>query len=156
MKNCTFCNLTKNDEKYLLLETDYFKLYLADKQDYVGRCIVVSKRHCRSLSLLNEDEWIDLKTIVDLTEKMCRCVLGADLCNWSCLMNDFFKSDFPNPHLHIHIRPRHKKPVELGNTFFSDDEFGHHYKNHNHFLLSEDEMKLLFELFQKYIDKELK
>ena len=113
MKNCSFCNLTKDDEKWLLLETKYWKLYLSDKQDYIGRCIVISKRHCDNLSNLDNDEWFDLKNIINITEKMCKDVFSADLCNWSCLMNDAYKENPPIAHLHIHIRPRHKKLLDL-------------------------------------------
>jgi diadenosine tetraphosphate (Ap4A) HIT family hydrolase len=42
-------------------------------------------------------------------------------------MNSFYKESEPDPHLHIHVRPRYDKPVMLsGNTYF-DSEFGHHY-----------------------------
>ena len=50
MNNCSWCNLTDEDRKYLLYENQYWSVYLADEQDYVGRCIVVSRRHCASLA----------------------------------------------------------------------------------------------------------
>ena len=56
-----------------------------------------------------------------------KAVLGAVLCNWSCLMNSFYKDADPDPHLHIHVRPRYDKPVVLGGSAYTDREFGHHY-----------------------------
>ena len=88
---CEWCNLTAKDKQWLLYETVFWDIYLADKQDYVGRCILVLKRHCDSFMHLEDDEWQDLKFVIDITEKIMREVLGAELCNWSCLMNDFYK-----------------------------------------------------------------
>lgn len=50
-----------------------------------------------------------------------------DICNWSCLLNDFYKITAPNPHLHLHVRPRYKNPFLLNGTQYIDEDFGHHY-----------------------------
>lgn len=42
-------------------------------------------------------------------------------------MNNFYKGSEPNPHLHIHVRPRYDKPVMLNKSTYTDSEFGHHY-----------------------------
>ncbi len=42
-------------------------------------------------------------------------------------MNDFYKDPVPDPHLHIHVRPRYDKPVMLNGNVYLDSEFGHHY-----------------------------
>ena len=42
-------------------------------------------------------------------------------------MNSFYKKSEPNPHLHIHVRPRYDKPVVLNGSTYTDSEFGHHY-----------------------------
>ena len=143
VKNCEFCNLTDEDKKWLLCETSYWDIYLADKQDYVGRCLLVLKRHCESLSGLNSTEWLELKNIIDVAEKILKTTLGADLCNWSCLMNNFYKDVVPNPHLHIHIRPRYKNPAKIDEKSFYDAEFGHHYDNDKPTQLSQQEMETL-------------
>lgn len=147
MNKCIWCNIPGEEEQWILYESLWWKIYLANKQDYIGRCVVVLKRHCPSLSDLTEDEWIDLKHIINLSEKVCKEVLNCDLCNWSCLMNDFYKADNPNPHLHIHLRPRCKEPVLLGNCVYKDDDFAHHYKNHKNSSLSFKERKILFDKF---------
>lgn len=49
--------------------------------------------------------------------------------DWSDGMNDFFKSDTPNPHLHIHLRPRYKKQIYINGKQFYDDDFAHYYDN---------------------------
>ena len=42
-------------------------------------------------------------------------------------MNHFYREPAPDPHLHIHVRPRYDKPVMLNGNAYADSEFGHHY-----------------------------
>lgn len=88
---------------------------------------MVLKRHCGSMSELTDDEWTELRKLICKVENCLKTVLGATLCNWSCLMNNFFKESEPNPHLHIHARPRYDKPVVVNGHTYIDNEFGHHY-----------------------------
>lgn len=90
MNDCEWCNLSDEDKKYLLFQTEYWQIFLADKQDYIGRCIILSKRHIGALSELNVAEWTDLKDIIDKLEESISISFGATMFNWSCLMNDFF------------------------------------------------------------------
>ena len=41
VERCEWCNLSEEDKKYLLSDTKYWTVYLADEQDYIGRCIIV-------------------------------------------------------------------------------------------------------------------
>ena len=125
--NCDWCNLSEEDRRYQLYETTSWSVFLADEQDYIGRCILVLKRHCASMPELTDDEWEELRKLVCKVETCLKTVLGATLCNWSCLMNSFYKEAESNPHLHIHVRPRFDKPVIVNGSAYSDDEFGHHY-----------------------------
>ena len=127
MGNCVWCNLSEEDKQYQVYETAFWSVYLSDEQDYIGRCILVLKRHCSSMSEMNEDEWEDLRKLICKVETCLKTVLGAALCNWSCLMNSFYKESEPDPHLHIHVRPRYDKPVMVNGNIYTDSEFGHHY-----------------------------
>lgn len=150
MRKCEWCDF--NEREWLLFETSNWSVYLADIQDYVGRCILVLKRHCGSISELNTNEWLELKTIIDRLEETYREALGADLCNWSCLMNHFYKSSNPNPHLHIHVRPRYSKPFVIGNNDYTDTEFAHHYALKKEVQLLDDDRRALFILMKKHLD----
>ena len=88
---------------------------------------MVLKRHCGSMSELTDDEWEELRKLICKVETCLKTVLGATLCNWSCLMNSFYKESEPNPHLHIHVRPRYDEPVMVNGRTYIDSEFGHHY-----------------------------
>ena len=127
MVQCDWCNLSKKDKRFLLCENEFWSVFLADRQDYIGRCILVLKRHCSSMSEMNEDEWEDLHKLICKVENCLKAALGAALCNWSCLMNSFYKESEPDPHLHIHVRPRYDKPVMVNGNIYTDSEFGHHY-----------------------------
>ena len=151
MNKCEWCEFNKKD--WLLLKTPNWTVYLSDVQDYVGRCILVSKRHCGSISELNTSECSDLKSIIDRLEYIYKEVLGAILCNWSCLMNDFYKKEEPNPHLHIHVRPRFKNPIIINNHSYIDQEFAHHYALKKEICLLDDDKRKLYELMKKYLEE---
>ena len=151
MKECEWC--TYKEKEFLLFETSYWKVYLADVQDYIGRCIVVLKRHCGNMSELNMQEWIELKEAIDVLELCFNSVLGAELCNWSCLMNSFYKDENPNPHLHIHVRPRYSKPVEINNHSYKDEEFSHHYKLKKKMIINNEDKKELFKRMIVFINQ---
>ena len=126
-KGLGFEDLSEEEKQFQLYENKSWSVFLSDEQDYIGRCILVLKRHCGSMSELTDDEWEELRNLVCKVEACLKTVLGATLCNWSCLMNSFYKELAPNPHLHIHVRPRYDKPVMLNESIYTDSEFGHHY-----------------------------
>lgn len=145
---CAWCDLTESEKKYLLIQGNCWAVYLADKQDYIGRCILVLKRHCESLSKLNNEEWAELKLLIERFETAITYSLGANMYNWSCLMNDFYKSDTPNPHLHIHVRPRYNMPVTINEKVYRDEESAHHYDNHKKNKLTEAEIDTVYKLIK--------
>ena len=150
MTKCEWCEYKGNE--WLLHKSLYWSVYLADIQDYVGRCVLVLNRHCGSLSKLNDSEWIELKTIIDKMERVYKEVLGAELCNWSCLMNDFYKEVTPNPHLHMHVRPRYKNVVVINNHTYVDSEFAHHYALKKEISLCDEDRKILYAMMKKQLD----
>mgnify|MGYP002094645097 FL=1 len=75
-KICSWCNLTESEKKYLLVDSRYWNVFLADKQDYIGRCILVLNRHCESLSKLKSEEWTELKSLIERLEIAITSSLG--------------------------------------------------------------------------------
>lgn len=152
-KICDLCNLTEDERKYRLIQGNYWAVYLADKQDYIGRCIFVLNRHCESLSKLSSEEWTELKLLIERIEAAITSSLGATMFNWSCLMNDFYKSNTPDPHLHIHIRPRYNTPITINEKIFNDEEFAHHYDNHKQNKLTKEEIETVYNLIKEALDE---
>ena len=93
---------------------------------------------------------MELKTIIDRLEWVYKEVLGAELCNWSCLLNNFYKEAVPNPHLHIHVRPRYKNTVVINDHAYTDTEFAHHYALKKESVLLDDDRQMLYALMKKY------
>ena len=153
MDNCDWCNLSEEDKQFQLYESGSWYVFLSDEQDYIGRCILVLKRHCNSMSELTDDEWNELLNLVRKVETCLKDVLGAVLCNWSCLMNDFYKDAEPDPHLHIHVRPRYDKPVKLNGNTYADSEFGHHYALHKSGVIPAEDKEEVFIRLKEWLNR---
>jgi len=123
---CKYCKKSSQDGDFIY-ETKYFRVFLADEQSYLGRCVIALKRHCETLSDLNEEEWLDFAKLVKHLESALKKAFDATMFNWTCLMNDAYKSSKPNPHAHGHFRPRYNHKVKFAGLVFEDTEFGYHY-----------------------------
>ncbi|MCR4622163.1 MAG: HIT family protein [Clostridiales bacterium] len=153
MENCGWCNLSEEEKQFQVYESTLWSVFLSDEQDYIGRCILVLKRHCGSLSELKDDEWEELHGLIRKVETCLKTVLGATLCNWSCLMNSFYKKTDPDPHLHIHVRPRYDKPVMLNGSAYTDSEFGHHYALNKSGAIPVKDKEVLFSRLKEWMDR---
>ena len=153
MENCGWCNLSEEEKQYQVYESTSWSVFLSDEQDYIGRCILVLKRHCGSLSELTDAEWEELRELIRKVETCLKTVLGATLCNWSCLMNSFYKKTDPDPHLHIHVRPRYDKPVMLNGSAYTDSEFGHHYALNKSGAIPVKDKEVLFSRLKEWMDR---
>ena len=152
MTECDWCHLSEEDRKYLLCDSGYWSVFLADEQDYIGRCILVLKRHCGSMAELTDDEWKDLLHLIRKLEMCAKTVFGAELCNWSCLMNSFYKEPEPCPHLHIHVRPRYRNPLVINGNTYSDDFFGHHYSTQKGGWIRIEDRQVIFTRMKSWLD----
>jgi len=124
---CEFCDFTDKDVEDLLFETKHWKIFLSKEQAYLGRSVVVLNRHCSHLSLLTKVEWEELQKIIKKIETNYKKYLGATHFNWTCLMNDAYKNENPEPHVHLHVRPRYAFPPKIEDNEYPDPNFGHHY-----------------------------
>ncbi len=151
MSACEWCNLSDEDKKYILFEDEHWAVYLADEQDYVGRCIIVLKRHAGTLSELSVAEWTDFQSIIQRVESCLKTTLGADLCNWTCLLNNFYKDDNPNPHVHLHCRPRYSKPVVINGNSYIDEEFAHHYALRKSSQITDEDRQNIYRKMREFL-----
>lgn len=129
-----------------IYETNYFKIFLSIKQDYLGRCVILTKRHRGDLSELNNEEWLDFAKLVKKMECALKKAFDATMYNWTCLMNNAFQKEPPVPHVHWHFKPRYNHKVEFTGETFEDPEFGHHYGRNRKKQVSEEIKK---EIIQK-------
>ena len=68
-------------------------------------------------------------------------------------MNSFYKKSEPNPHLHIHVRPRFRKPVVVNEKSYADEEFGHHYALRKNGQISEKDRETIYQQMKEFIRK---
>lgn len=143
MNLCEFCNPPKEDDRYILFDSPHWRIYLANCQNYPGRCIVPLHRHCANLADLTVEELLDFHKLVKMMETIWREVLGATNFNWSCLMNGAYAAKPYNPHVHFHFIPRFDHVYRTENTEFVDSTYGNHYTLSNDFQLCEEDRAIL-------------
>ncbi len=116
----------------LIIETKCFKVFLnIESQYYIGRSVVVLKRECGELSLLEEEEWKDFGNVVKKFENALKKAFNATMFNWTCLMNGGYQNKPYSPQIHWHVRPRYDSVVKFEGLEWKDDAFGEHYVRGN-------------------------
>lgn len=118
---------------------------LATDQSYLGRAVVILKRHSDAFSDLKQSELEDLLALSKRLESGYKEVFGATMFNWSCLMNNAYQSETPNPHVHWHLRPRYDHDVEFAGQIFKDREFGCHYDDNKRLEIKTEVQKQIIE-----------
>ena len=127
--SCEFCKQSVDPyAQYLLVTTKYWRIYLADQQNYPGRCFIPLNRHCKSLPELTDAEWKEFHLITKAVEAIWRERLHMSCGNWACLMNGAYAKEVPDPHVHFHFVPRYRTPVSFGGMEFVDERYGDHYE----------------------------
>ncbi|MBI2075106.1 MAG: HIT family protein [Candidatus Harrisonbacteria bacterium] len=123
---CKYCGFSAKDENFIF-ETPFWKVFLAPEQSYLGRSMIVLKRHAGSLSDLTVEELVDFGGAVKKIEAAAKKAFHAIMFNWTCMMNDMYRAAKADPHVHWHVRPRYNRAIEISGTRFTDSEFGQHY-----------------------------
>jgi diadenosine tetraphosphate (Ap4A) HIT family hydrolase len=124
----------------MVFESEYWRVTLAREQSYLGRAYVTAREHRASLPELTTDQWLDLKAVMARYEAAVREAFGADLFNWSCLMNDAFKAEQPEPHVHWHVRPRYQTAPVVNGVSYPDPNFAHQHDRQASRLVSGGEL----------------
>lgn len=141
-ENCDICGFL-DDWKFQIFETKYWKVDICENQEYLGRSYITLKRHSPTLSEVTNEEWLDFKQLIITLESAFKKAFDATHFNWTCLMNDAYKSNPAYPHVHWHLRPRYSHEVEFTGVVFKDPEFGHHYARSKDRILNLSEKQLL-------------
>lgn len=134
---CGICELIKED-KETILKTKFWRVALAEDQTYLGRSYISLLRHAKTISDLTKKELLDFQELSRDLESSLKRSFDATMFNYSCLMNNAYQRNPPNPHIHWHFRPRYKNIVEFAGLTFEDKEFGKHYVNDKKYIISEE------------------
>jgi len=68
-------------------------------------------------------------------------------------MNNFYKESAPNPHLHIHVRPRYDKPIVINGSTYTDSEFGHHYALNTNVVIPDKDKEEVFIRLKEWLNR---
>ncbi|MGD2168750.1 MAG: hypothetical protein PVI40_00740 [Chlamydiota bacterium] len=153
-KNCITCEY-ENKEAFPVFETEFFRIALktvsSDEKGFIYgnfpypyRLIIALKRHASQPS---EQEWLELRIILQTLERHVKKDLGADYTSYASLQDNFYKNKkdakpIPKtPHYFIHFIFRFTKTIEINGIPFKDpnpfDQFNLHFSN----LISEEKIK---------------
>ncbi len=127
-ENCDICQyLAKKPLQNQVLTSQYWTVGIISDQPYLGRALVTSLEHKPSLGQLSDEEWDEFRLIVRKLEPAYKQAFGAEPLNMGCFMNHAYRDDPPHSHVHWHVFPRYKDPVELNGQVFTDDLYGNFY-----------------------------
>ncbi len=120
---CEYCGIGGYGK--IICEKTYWNIFLAPSQRYLGTCVIAIKRHCGSLSELEDSEWQEFSKIVREMEFILNKTFKPTLFNWSCFKNSAYRVNNPNPEVHWHLIPRYDYNVEFQGIKFEDPDFGY-------------------------------
>lgn len=124
---CLFCEELLEQTGGVVADTPFWRILVSRDQGYLGRCMVISRSHIGNITEMTFQQNDDLLDAQVRLESAVREAFGADWCNWTQLGNDAFQTEDPKPHLHTHLRPRYREPLEFAGYEFADPNFGSMY-----------------------------
>lgn len=131
-KNCISCKMIDLAEaQRTLFTTKHCRVVLrTDDQSWLGRCIIVPRRHIPTFDQMLLDERQDVYDCRDKVNKAYRKLFGMTYDNWAQLGNltrdheNNETTDLRYFHMHYHLIPRYQQPIEYLGKTFNDVQFG--------------------------------
>ncbi len=141
LETCFFCQNPSNN--LTIKEFRYWNLELHKNQDYLGRCVLVLRRHLVDLFEISEFEREELFLTMENIKHALINTFNPDHFNYASLGNE-------ERHLHLHIIPRYSKPVKFMNNVFVDRKWGKNpYPYDKTFLASSEVYSKIVEQLRK-------
>ena len=91
----------------------YWELLLRNRNQTIGNCVAILKRHIENFSEIKEEEIIELRQLVVEIEVVLKKAFLYDKINYQMLM-------MVDRHLHFHIVPRYSRVINFEGTDFND------------------------------------
>lgn len=97
---CVFCDL---NDKYVIYEENGIVLTVALYAYIDGHCMIVPRRHVRSVKDLTKTEWETMRKFMYIAKKMIRDVYGVK--GMQIIQKDGIDAQSTVEHLHFHCIP---------------------------------------------------
>jgi diadenosine tetraphosphate (Ap4A) HIT family hydrolase len=111
--NCEPCNPPEQWKELDIKEYEHWRVGLHSNQVYLGRSVVVLKRHEEDFFDTTQEEQKEFLEIGKQMRDALREAFDPDLLNYSTLGNEV-------RHVHWHLVPRYERPVEFDGMIFED------------------------------------
>ena len=149
---CILCTKSK-DYAATIAFTKHWKITYWRNQAYLGRSLIIPKRHFGTYEEMTDEEAKEyreiLKKFLPALQKTFKCTHF----NVAYLMNQAYRIDRadpprkhgkPNPHFHWHIIPRYEQKCAFGDEIFEDPYFGNSFDfNRKQYLTGEFQEKAI-------------
>ena len=100
----------------IIHESRWWRMAVNRNQNLLGKLIVVLKRHEEDVTLLQTDEWIELRAEVVWAVKRLRNAFAPDHFNYAFLQNQ-------DRHVHLHVIPRYANARRFADIDFTDPDY---------------------------------
>jgi diadenosine tetraphosphate (Ap4A) HIT family hydrolase len=146
------CILCTPPEDYFatIAFTEHWKVTLWMNQAYLGRSLIIAKRHFGSYEEMTDAEAKEYREILQQYLPALEKTFGAAHFNVAYLMNQAFrpenpdpprKEGRPNPHFHWHVIPRYDGERTFEGQSFKDPDFGNVFDFRRRQMVSEEFQK---------------
>ena len=96
------CGLCGGDLKPEIADSAHWDHILNKNQDFLGKSMIVLKRHLTSVAELEEAEWSDLRQQVKMATEALKDAFSPVHFNYAFLQNQ-------DRHVHLHVIPRYSE-----------------------------------------------
>ncbi len=126
---CALCAFDNSSNDWVTTWT-HWKLIVNHNQNYLGKVMLVLKRHTTDVTALTDAEQTEFWLALDTTRAALTDAFHPAHFNYAFLMNQ-------DAHVHLHIIPRYATSCEFAGQVFSDGHLGEHYALTSHIVSPE-------------------
>ena len=151
-QGCILCTDSKHYAATIAFTT-YWKITYWKNQAYLGRSLIISKRHFGTYEEMTDEEAREYREILCQYLPALQKTFGTTHFNVAYLMNQAYRHEradpppiagTPNPHFHWHVIPRYDGKRSFGGEDFYDPGFGNSFDfNRKQYLEGEFQKKAI-------------
>lgn len=105
-----------NINEFHIYESEFWVWSVRPSQVTIGSGVLSLKRECSTFSEVTEEEFSDLKNIIEVIENTLKKTFNYDIMNYLMLM-------MVDNHVHYHVIPRYKKTINFSDTIWKDSNW---------------------------------